>query len=104
MSVTPDLAGQPSGSPAPRSAAESPAIQAVNLCMTYPARSRQGQPVTALSDVTISIRQGEFVSLLGPSGCGKSTLLRLVGDLLQPSSGQLLVKGKSAERARRDRD
>jgi len=54
--------------------------------------------------VTIDVAPGEFVSLLGPSGCGKSTLLRLIGDLLRPTSGTLLVKGKSAERARRDRD
>ena len=43
--------------------------------------------VTALQDVDLEIRPGEFVSLIGPSGCGKSTLLRVVGDLIQPSSG-----------------
>jgi NitT/TauT family transport system ATP-binding protein len=47
---------------------------------------------------------GEFVSLIGPSGCGKSTLLRVIGDLIQPTSGQVLVNGKSAHQARLDHD
>ena len=48
----------------------------------------------ALQDINLEIEAGEFISLIGPSGCGKSTLMRLVGDLLQPSSGELLVNGK----------
>jgi len=60
--------------------------------------------VTALTDVDLAIEQGEFVSLIGPSGCGKSTLLRIIGDLTAPTSGEIRVNGKPAERARRDRD
>jgi len=60
--------------------------------------------VTALVDVDLDIRPGEFVSLIGPSGCGKSTLLRIVGDLVQPSTGTVLVNGKAAHRARLDHD
>ncbi len=60
--------------------------------------------VTALEEVNLDIRPGEFVSLIGPSGCGKSTLLRVVGDLIQPTSGQVEVNGKAAARARADRD
>jgi NitT/TauT family transport system ATP-binding protein len=80
------------------------AIETENLSMAYPSTGRPGQPVLALSNVTLAVQPGEFISLLGPSGCGKSTLLRLIGDLLRPTGGRLLVKGKSAERARRDRD
>ena len=47
---------------------------------------------------------GEFISLIGPSGCGKSTLLRVIGDLVEPSAGEILVNGKTAHRARLDRD
>jgi len=60
--------------------------------------------VRALEDIDLTIRQGEFVSLIGPSGCGKSTLLRLIGDLTSPSAGRVLVNGKPAARARLDRD
>ncbi len=102
MSVTPVRGAAhtvPSGA-APTQAA----IETENLSMAYPSTGRQGQAVLALSNVTLAVQPGEFISLLGPSGCGKSTLLRLIGDLLRPTGGRLLVKGKSAERARRDRD
>src|SRR5213596_4192600 len=59
---------------------------------------------TALQGIDLEIEPGEFVSLIGPSGCGKSTLLRIMGDLIQPSAGTVVVNGKSARRARRDRD
>ncbi len=60
--------------------------------------------VTALDGIDLTIRQGEFVSLIGPSGCGKSTLLRLIGDLTVPTTGSVRVNGKPAARARLDRD
>jgi NitT/TauT family transport system ATP-binding protein len=59
---------------------------------------------TALSGIDLEIQPGEFISLIGPSGCGKSTLLRVIGDLIEPSSGEALVGGKPAHRARLDRD
>ena len=59
---------------------------------------------TALQDIDLEIAQGEFVSLIGPSGCGKSTLLRIIGDLIEPTSGAVTVNGKSARQARRDHD
>ncbi|MGH2995481.1 MAG: ABC transporter ATP-binding protein [Gaiellaceae bacterium] len=60
--------------------------------------------VVALEGIDLDVRAGEFTSLIGPSGCGKSTLLRIVGDLVQPSRGEVVVNGKSAHRARLDRD
>jgi NitT/TauT family transport system ATP-binding protein len=59
---------------------------------------------TALQGIDLAIEPGEFVSLIGPSGCGKSTLLRVIGDLIEPSSGRVEVNGKPARRARVDRD
>ena len=67
--------------------------------------SRGGQAVTtALQGIDLDIRRGEFVSLIGPSGCGKSTLLRVIGDLIEPTTGSVTVNGKPAPQARRDRD
>ncbi len=50
--------------------------------------------VRALDDVSLSIRQGEFFTLLGPSGCGKTTLLRLIAGFEMPTSGQILLDGQ----------
>jgi len=47
--------------------------------------------VVALEDVTLSVRPGEFISLLGPSGCGKTTLLRLIGGLEPTTEGSVLI-------------
>ena len=60
--------------------------------------------VTALQEIDLDVYPGEFVSLIGPSGCGKSTLLRVVGDLVDATSGEVVVNGKSARQARRDGD
>jgi NitT/TauT family transport system ATP-binding protein len=62
------------------------------------------QAVLALASVSLDIAPGEFVSLIGPSGCGKTTLLRLIGDLMQPTSGRIQVQGKPAYEARLRRD
>jgi NitT/TauT family transport system ATP-binding protein len=60
--------------------------------------------VVALEGIDLEVGAGEFVSLIGPSGCGKSTLLRIVGDLTEPTDGEVVVNGKPARRARIDRD
>jgi NitT/TauT family transport system ATP-binding protein len=60
--------------------------------------------VTALENIDLQLRPGEFVSLIGPSGCGKSTLLRVIGDLIEPTAGTVTVNGKPARQARRDHD
>jgi NitT/TauT family transport system ATP-binding protein len=60
--------------------------------------------VTALEDIGLEIAKGEFISLIGPSGCGKSTLLRIVGDIVEPTSGNVIVNGKPARGARLDGD
>jgi NitT/TauT family transport system ATP-binding protein len=60
--------------------------------------------VTALSDISLDIRDGEFLTLLGPSGCGKSTFLRVVADLITPNGGSMQVLGASPETARLRRD
>jgi NitT/TauT family transport system ATP-binding protein len=60
--------------------------------------------VVALEGIDLEVAAGELISLIGPSGCGKSTLLRVVGDLTDPSGGEVVVNGKPARKARIDRD
>ena len=66
--------------------------------------NESGAITTALQGINLDIVRGEFVSLIGPSGCGKSTLLRIIGDLIQPTTGSVTVNGKLCAVARHDRD
>ena len=73
-------------------------IMMKDIGMVYQADG--GNEVTALTSVSLDIQKGEFISLLGPSGCGKTTLLRIIADLLQPTSGEILVGNESPKDAR----
>jgi ABC-type nitrate/sulfonate/bicarbonate transport system ATPase subunit len=66
-------------------------LAASGLAMTYPGG------VEALADVSIELREREFVSLVGPSGCGKSTLLALLAGLLEPTAGRIALDGRELE-------
>jgi NitT/TauT family transport system ATP-binding protein len=79
------------------------AIQIEGVSMRYPSSSKEAA-VLALSDISLEIAEAEFIALIGPSGCGKTTLLRLIADLLQPSEGQLKVRGKAPTSARQKRE
>ncbi|MCU1636059.1 MAG: Nitrate transporter ATPase [Cryobacterium sp.] len=74
------------------------AVEVINLSRVF--TGRKGATVTALDNVSLTVRPGEFVSLIGPSGCGKSTLLRLIADLDTPTRGTIAVFGTSARQAR----
>jgi NitT/TauT family transport system ATP-binding protein len=50
--------------------------------------------VVAIDDLSLDVVQGEFLCLLGPSGCGKSTLLNIIGGLVMPTAGEVLVNGR----------
>jgi len=56
--------------------------------------SRDGDQITALEDVSLTIARDEFVALVGPSGCGKSTLLRIVAGLILPTAGTATIAGQ----------
>ena len=66
-------------------------IQLRNLSKTYTGAERDH---TAVSDVSLTIASGEFVTLLGPSGCGKTTTLRLIAGYLVPDAGEIHVAGR----------
>ena len=72
-----------------------------SIGMVY--KDQGGNDVTALTNVTLDIKKGEFISLLGPSGCGKTTLLRIIADLLHPTSGTITVGGVTPREARLDK-
>ena len=64
--------------------------------------TRGGEEVVAMSDVSLDVRQNEFVCLVGPSGCGKSTLLRLVAGLVAPTGGTVSIAGTRVTEPRED--
>src|ERR1700681_1257180 len=67
-----------------------------NVTMRFAATGNRGA-LTAVSGVSIAVRDGEVVSLIGPSGCGKSTLLNIGSGLCAPSEGEAFVGGERVE-------
>lgn len=70
---------------------DTPKLEIINLSMKYHTLSEETE---AIKDLSLSVSEGEFISIVGPSGCGKSTLLSLVCGLLKPSSGKILLGGE----------
>jgi putative ABC transport system ATP-binding protein len=67
-----------------------PLVEIEHLVKAY---QRGGQVVPVLTDISLSIAEGDFTALMGPSGSGKSTLLNLIAGIDKPDSGRLLVNG-----------
>ena len=61
-------------------------IEIKNVCKSFGEKC-------ILNNINISVKQGEFLTLLGPSGCGKTTLLRMIAGFGQPDSGEILING-----------
>jgi NitT/TauT family transport system ATP-binding protein len=75
-------------------------IQVTDVTKIYvTARGR----TVSLDNVSLDVAEGEFITLVGPSGCGKSTMLNLIGGLLEPTSGQVLVHGDQVKGPSPDR-
>ncbi len=66
-------------------------IEIANVTKTFTGR---GAPFTALDDVSVTIRENEFFTLLGPSGCGKTTLLRVIAGFIDPTRGTVKLDGQ----------
>ena len=69
--------------------AASPVISVERLALTY--QSAEGE-TEAIHDISLSVNEGEVVSVIGPSGCGKSTLLSIIAGLMQPTSGSVWLR------------
>lgn len=76
-------------------------LQINHLSKQFP--QKNAAPVTVLDQISLSIEEGEFVSLLGPSGCGKSTLLTLIAGLKQPTSGNIWLDDVKIEKPSPDK-
>jgi NitT/TauT family transport system ATP-binding protein len=90
---------RPSMAASPQAAGAAALLEIRDVSKVYTTRS--GEDVRALSEVSLSLRDGEFVSIVGPSGCGKSTLLKLVCGLYPPSSGEIIYRGDIVRRPQR---
>jgi NitT/TauT family transport system ATP-binding protein len=73
------------------------AVTVDDVSQRFALRDRE---LVALEDIKVTVREGEFVSLIGPSGCGKSTLLRLIAGLIAPTSGTILIGDETPAQAR----
>ena len=77
-----------------------PVLEIIDLKMVYHVGKVD---VHALRGISLSVGAGEYLAIMGPSGCGKSTLLHVVGGMLQPTSGQVMIDGEDVT-AMRDSD
>lgn len=88
------------GTSAGRQEAHQPTVELVDVSRNFMARD--GNKLIAVSNTTLQIEEGEFVSVVGPSGCGKTTLLRMIAGLIAPSSGRVLVRDSPVQGPRAD--
>jgi NitT/TauT family transport system ATP-binding protein len=70
------------------------ALRFEGVTCTFASNESHGRTYTAVSDVNLTVRDGEFLSVVGPTGCGKSTLLNVAAGLIRPSAGTLSVFGQ----------
>ena len=71
-----------------------PSIALQGVACTFVSPDAPGQRYTAVENVSLTVADGEFVSVVGPTGCGKSTLLNMAAGLLQPSQGSVHIYGE----------
>ena len=71
-----------------------PILEIAAVSKTY---GIEGDRVTAIAELDFTVSDGEFVTVVGPSGCGKTTLLKCLAGLLEPSSGEVRLRGKAID-------
>lgn len=70
-------------------------LEIQNVCLTYHSPASETE---ALKELNLSIKEGEFISIVGPSGCGKTTILSLIAGILKPTSGNIFIRGEKIEK------
>jgi len=85
------------------SAGEKPRCGHIDIRKVSVRFGRNGQSTVAVSDVSLEVKPGDFVSVIGPSGCGKSTLLNIVAGFIKPTTGETLLDGKPIDGPGADR-
>ncbi len=70
-------------------------LELKNISLTYQTLNDE---ITAISELSFDVMDGEFVSIIGPSGCGKTTILSLIAGLIKQSSGEILIDGNSGQK------
>jgi NitT/TauT family transport system ATP-binding protein len=73
------------------------ALKLEHVTCRFPARKRRSESYVALSDISLTVGDGEFVSIVGPTGCGKSTVLNLAAGLIRPTEGTVSAFGAPLE-------
>ncbi len=69
-------------------------LKVVNIEQKYQAENGE---ITALKEISFTVKKGEFISIVGPSGCGKSTLLSIISGILKPTNGEVYVSGERVD-------
>jgi len=77
-----------------------PAIKLENISKIYPSKTGD---LLVLKKIDVDVGKEEFVSIIGPSGCGKTTLLKIIGGILKPTTGQVLINDQEIEKALQER-
>lgn len=81
----------------PGNASATPAVELRNIYKTFPA-GRTETEFAAVNGVSLTLRPGEFFTMLGPSGCGKTTTLRMIAGFETPTSGEIYIQGQEMSR------
>lgn len=76
-------------------------IKIDSMSLKFPGNN--GYPLSVFKNLSLDIKRGEFIAIVGPSGCGKTSLLKLVGDLIQPTEGTILINEHTPREARKNR-
>jgi len=77
-------------------------IEFSNVTKQFPLARNRKEAVKALSKLNLTVKKGEFVTIVGASGSGKTTLLKLISGIINPTSGKVLINGEPVHNLRRD--